>query len=185
MTKAEWMKASAILQARWPNREIPPESLALYFEDLAEFPAEQVNAAITALYRDASPWAPNGAQIRAKVLELATDRLNHGAAYELAMEAAGPRGGYTAGLDWLRTENPVVAAAVEQYGWRDFCQSETSDATRRAQFRDIYREVAASADRHDRYRGIEPAGLKALERADDRPARLGELIELDPGKDAA
>lgn len=179
MKRSEWAAQVARLQARWPRQPVSPESAAIWFDDLAEFPVGQVEAAIVALYRDGREWCPNGAQIRLKVLDLATGQLDHGAAYALALEAAGPRGGYIAGLDWLRDQDPVVAAAVEHYGWRGFCLSDTPDATRRAQFRDIYKETASSAERNDRYRGIPPAGLRTLERANDRPARFGELIEVD------
>lgn len=191
MNRDEWDELTVAILAYWPHKAIPDASFELWFRDLTEFPAGQVKAGIEALYRDGREWAPNGAQIRLKVLDLATDQLDHGAAYELAMKAAGPMGGFTAGLDWLRQQNPVVAATVEHYGWRDFCLSDTPDATRRAQFRDIYRETAGSAERSDRYRGIQPAGLKALERANDQPARFGELVqlegrrELEKGKGAA
>lgn len=178
MKRSEWAKLAAVLQARWPNREIPPESIEIYFEDLAEFPARQVNAAITALYRDGREWAPNGAQIRQKVIELGVSLLDHGAAYELAMKAASTGGGADYGLDWLEERDPVVAQAAGHYGWRDFCLGDTPDSVRRAQFREIYQQTAERAERQERYRGIEPAGLHALEAANDQPRRFGQLVEV-------
>lgn len=178
MKRSEWAKVVAIMQARWPRVPITPESANIWFDDLAEFPVEQVNAAVTAIYRDAIEWCPNGAQIRKKVLELDSPDRDWGKAYELAMRAAGPGGGAANGMAWLEKRDPLAAATARQFGWDDFCMS-THPESRRAQFRDLFKEVALSADRHDRYRGIEPAGLKALERGSDRPVRFGGLVELD------
>lgn len=191
MKRSEWAKQVAKLQARWPRQPVSPESAAIWFEDLMEFPAEQVEAAIVALYRDGREWAPNGAQIRLKVLELGQPAHDWGKAYKLAMDAAGPGGGAASGLAWLRERDPLAAEAASRFPWDAFCM-ETNDMARRAQFRDIFLEVAESAERHDRYRGIEPAGLKVLEQANDQPARFGDLVQLDPaarqleaGEDAA
>lgn len=181
MTRSEWLKLAAVIQARWPNREISQESWGIWFEDLEPFPAGQVNAAVTALYRDGREWAPNGAQIRLKVLELGTPARDWGKAYQLAMEAAGPGGGAATGLAWLEERDPAAADTARRYGWEDFCFGDTTDSTRRAQFRDLFKEVAGSAERHDRYQGIEPAGLKVLEQA-NAPRRFGDVIQLERGQ---
>lgn len=58
MKKAEWMKQIAIFSVRWPrwtsnlNDEQIDMTVDLWFMDLQEFPVEQVEAAIAALYRD-------------------------------------------------------------------------------------------------------------------------------------
>lgn len=191
MTRSEWLKLAAVIQARWPNREISQESWGIWFEDLEPFPAGQVNAAVTALYRDGREWCPNGAQIRLKVLELGTGSRDWGKAYELTMRAASEKG-FERGLGWLEEQDPAAADTAKRYGWRDFCQGETDPGTRRAQYRDLFKEVAQSAERHDRYQGIEPAGLKVLEQGNDRPVKFGDLVQLDtddrqlgPGEDAA
>lgn len=181
----EWDLLTVEIQAYWPNRAIPDESFDLWFRDLDEFDAEQVHAAIRALYRDGREWPPNGAQIRNKLLELRTDAPDHGQAYSLAMEAAGPGGGFNNGMSWLRERSPLAADAAERYGWRDFCLEATDDTTRRAQFRDIFNNLARRAERDERYVGIEAAGLKGLPKTTSGPKKLGQIIQLPQGNEAA
>jgi hypothetical protein len=185
MTGNEWNQLALEIQTRWPNRAIPEESFALWYADLSEFPAEQVKAAIVALYRDGREWAPNGAQVRLKLLELTDDHLSDGEAYRLAMEAAGPKGGYMNGMTWLREQSPLAAEAAEQFGWREWCLGDArNDTTRRAQFRDIYRQVVKRSADREKYRGIEARGLKVLD-GGNKPRRFGDMIELAGPEDAA
>lgn len=185
MTADEWDEITVEILGRWPNREIPEQSFELWFTDLSEFDGEQVLAAVIALYRDGREWAPNGAQIRNKLIELRAPG-GWAQAYELAMEAARSHGGFEyGGLSWLREKDELAARTAEAYGWRDFCRSETTaDGTRRAQFRDMWTELAASAERHDRYRGLPSAGLKVIERANE-PRRIGEMVALEAREGAA
>lgn len=181
MTEPEWDQLAIRLQAYWPNRPIPDESIDLWFHDLAEFPGDQVAAAITALYRDGREWCPNGAQIRLKAIGLSRPERDWGEAWRLVNHAAGKYGA-AEGLRWLENKDPVTADAIRRYGWDQFCtDGETPEGTRRAQFRDIFEEVAGSAERHERYRGIEPAGLTVLEEA-NRPKRFGDVIQLERGE---
>lgn len=174
MTIDQWDEITVMILACWPNREIPEKSFELWFHDLSEFECEQVEAAVLAIYRDGREWAPNGAQIRMKLLELRGGDDGWSQAYGLALEAATSHGGAEyGGLTWLEKQDPLAARAAGIYGWRDFCLSDAPDTTRRAQFRDIYLEVKGSADRHDRYRGLPSAGLAQLERSNG-PVRLGE-----------
>lgn len=180
MTEQEWMKQLAILCLWWPQSadKINDQVADLWFLDLSEFESEKVEAAITAIYRDGREFAPNGAQIRNKIIELQASDEGWGHAYELAMDAAMHHGGAEyGGMSWLEGQDPLVAKVASIYGWRDFCLSDAPDTTRRAQFRDIYLEVKGSADRHDRYRGIPSAGLKALEGSG--PRKLGELVQIE------
>lgn len=178
MNWEEWNTITVEIQAFWPNRAIPDESFDLWFRDLEEFEAEQVHASVNALYRDGREWAPNGAIIRNKLIELRTDAPDHGEAYSLAMEAAGPGGGFNNGMSWLAERSPLAAAAAERYGWRDFCLEDTPDTTRRAQFRDIFNNLVRRAERDQRYVGIEAAGLKGLPSKSTGPKKLGQIIEI-------
>lgn len=181
MNISEWDELAVKLQALWPSRPIPEQSIDLYFADLSEFEAEQVEAAILACYRSGREWAPNGAQIRLKLLELRTDTISHGEAYRLTLEAAGPRGGFSTGLTWLRDQSPLAAEAAEQYGWRDFCLAENvPDTTRRAQYRDLFNTVAKRDGDREKYRGLEAAGLKVLEAANG-PVKFGDLVQIEGG----
>ena len=188
MTEQEWLQQLAILCLRWPQSadKINDQVADLWFLDLSEFEAEQVEAAITAIYRDGREFAPNGAQIRNKLLELRIGDRSWTQAYDLAMTAARSHGGFEyGGLTWLKSQDQLAARVAEAYGWEDFCRSEsTADGTRRAQFRDMFTELAASAERHDRYRGLPNAGLKVLEEANG-PRRLGDLVQLGKGDEVA
>lgn len=177
MTRSEWLKIVAVLQARWPHQAIPAKTAELWFADLEEFPAGQVDAAATALYRDGREFPPNGAMIRNKLIELQRSERDWSKAYSLAIEAAQKHGGaHYGGLEWLREQDVLAAETVLRYGWQDFCYSDAPDGTRRAQFRDIYNEVRGSAERHDRYRGIPSGGLEALEAGQGNGLRrFGEL----------
>ena len=69
MTRSEWMEIAAMMAANWPHRPMPDAALAKYFADLKDFDAADVQAAAEALYRDGREFPPNGAQIRARLLE--------------------------------------------------------------------------------------------------------------------
>lgn len=186
MTEDEWDEITVEVLALWPAKPISDKSFEIWFRDLSEFEGEQVHAAVIALYRDGREWAPNGAQIRNKLIELRSDSGDWSAAYRLACEAAQSHGGAEyGGLSWLRDRDPLVAQVAEHYGWRDFCLSDAPDTTRRAQFRSIFEEVHGSAERHERYRGLPSGGLKVLESANAGPRRLGEMVALEGGEDAA
>lgn len=173
MTSDQWDEITVMILACWPNREIPEKSFELWFHDLSEFECEQVEAAVLAIYRDGREWAPNGAQIRMKLLELRGGDDGWSQAYGLALEAATSHGGAEyGGLTWLEKQDPLAARAAGIYGWRDFCLSDAPDTTKRAQFRNIFEQLAESESRHARYRGLPSAGLKGL---DPGPTRIGEL----------
>lgn len=188
MTEQEWMQQLAILCLRWPQSadKINDQVADLWFLDLSEFEVEKVEAAITAIYRDGREFAPNGAQIRNKIAELGAADGGWDRAYQLAMEAAQSHGGAEyGGLLWLREQDPVAADVAQGYGWRDFCLSDsTADGTRRAHFRDMYNLRASKAAERERYRGLNAGGLKVIEEANE-PRKLGDVIQLDAGEDAA
>lgn len=167
MTLEEWEEIQVGMLAYWPNRSVSAESFRLWFADLEEFPAEQVGAAIRALGRDGREWIPTGGQIREKVLELREPAMDHSEAYELAMRAAGEGGGFHRGLEWLEERSPLAAAAVRQFGWRDWCFQQLEPGTRRAQFREVFRSVAERQAARERYRGLEAAGLPGLTRSSE------------------
>ena len=185
MTQDEWDEITVVMLAYWPNREIPSESFDVWFLDLSEFEAEFVESAVRALGRDGREWMPTGGQIRQKILDLRSGTADWSAAYELAMQAATSGGGAEyGGLSWLRDRDPVAADVAEAYGWRDFCLSDTSDGTRRAQFREMFALRADKAAQRELYRGL-PGGLKVIDQANEKPRRIGEMFQLDSGEEAA
>lgn len=174
MTQAEWAKLAVELQARWPNRELTDESLAIWFADLEHLPAEQVRVAIIALYRDGREWCPNGAQILAKVSELDRNDPDYGEAWRLVNAALMQHGVY----DWpafYEALPPAVSEAARRMNFElqgGYLKAEES--TVRAQFRDIYRAVVDERRRDDAYAGLPNAGLRGLERG---PRKLGDALK--------
>jgi hypothetical protein len=184
MTRAEWYKLATELQARWPNREIPEESAEIWFEDVCDFPAEQVRVAIATLYRDGLEWCPNGAQIRAKLSDLSRDEISHGEAWALAKRAA-LKADPEAARAWLTERSPAAAEAVQHLcGGSVLTYQLDDEPTVRAQFRDCYRNVVAARKRDDAYAGLPSAGLRGLQRG---PRKLGDALAraLPSGGEAA
>jgi hypothetical protein len=173
MSKSEWYQIATELQARWPNREIPDESIELWFLDLEQLPAEQVRVGILALYRDGREWCPNGAQILGKVSELHRDDADYGEAWKLARRAS-KKADPKEALAWLRERSPAAAEAVQEISGPQLSYQLADEATVRAQFRDIYRAVVASRKRDDVYAGLLSAGLRGLERG---PRKLNSAFE--------
>lgn len=174
MTPAEWATLAVELQARWPNRELTDESLAIWFDDLRHLPADQVRVGIVALYRDGREWCPNGAQILAKVSELDRDDPDHGEAWKLLNRALMAHGVY----DWpafYEALPPAVSEAARRMNFETTSGYQKADApTVRAQFREVYRAVVDERQRDDSYAGIPNAGLRGLERG---PRKIGEALK--------
>lgn len=182
MTKSEWYRLATELQARWPNRAIPDESIDIWFDDVCEFGYEQVSAAITALYRDCLEWCPNGAQIRAKLAELQRDELSHGEAWALAKRAS-LKANPEKAREWLEERSPAAAEAVRNLcGGSVLAYQLDDEPTVRAQFRDCYRDVVAARKRDDAYAGLPNAGLRGLQRG---PRKLSDALQRALPKGAA
>lgn len=167
MSKAEWIELVRRMRAEWPHASVPDESIATWYEHVADLDAGAAADAIASLARDGREFPPTGGMIRRRVDEMGRADLDHGAAYALAMQAATRHGGHATGLDWLREQDPVAALAAERYGWREFCLSPADDTTRRAQFRDVYRGALRDRERADSHRDLE-AGAE--------PRKLGAVL---------
>lgn len=173
MTELEWAKVAVELQARWPNRPLTDESLAIWFEDLKHLPVEQVRAAIIALYRDGREWCPNGAQILGRVSELARDDPSYGEAWRLVNKALMKHGVYHWPAFYEALPAPVAEAARRMNFETQGGYLKAEESTVRAQFRDIYNAVLSERKRDDAYAGIPDAGLRGLTRG---PVRVGEVL---------
>lgn len=167
MTDREWDGIVAVITANWPHQLPPDEALAKWGQDLAEFPADQVLTTVEVLYRDGREFPPNGAQIRAKLFDLATDELDWSEAWELVREAGrkfGLGARYTEALQWLEQRSLPAATAAKRMGIREVASYRIeSESTARAQFRDTYREVVDRKRSGDLYAGLPSAGLARLE----------------------
>jgi len=80
-------------------------------------------------------------------------------------------------MAWLKAEDPIAAETVRRLGVQGWAERLIADETAwRANFRDIYREVAASRDRSRRYEGL-PRGER-----DGLPRRIGEIAREAMGQ---
>lgn len=184
MTAAEWARIAQLIQARWPHANLPDATLAVWFDDLRELSAEAVNTVVVAFNREGNEFPPTSGQILARVNELNGDMPDHGEAYALAMKAASSKG-FEAGLEWLRGQNELVALAAERFPWRSLCLEPMEDGTRRAQFRGIYVAVVERAKREQVYEGLPSGGLKALEKKNTEPRKLGDVVKEIGSGDAS
>lgn len=174
MTEGEWMEVATEMQARWPQRELPEESLGIWFTDLRHLEAEEVRAGMLALYADGREWCPNGGQILAKVVELSQNQVDHGEAWKLAKKAS-MKADQEKAFELLKEQSPAAAEAVRRLcGGLTLTYLLAEESTVRAQFRDIFRNIVAAERRDDLYAGIPKAGLRGLDRG---PRKLGDALQ--------
>jgi len=167
MTKREWLTIAAEIQARWPQRVLEDETLALWFNDLQAFDAGQVRAAVLALYVEGREWAPNSGIVVNKLAELDDADGDWAEAWALA-KRANRKVDMREGMRWLEERSPNAAETVRRLdcgGNQALMIYLTADeGTVRAQFRDAYRGV-----QRDRQQGVlyetlpSGTGLRRLE----------------------
>lgn len=165
MTPDEWNRVVALLTVNWPHQLPPDEALEKWGRDLAEEPIAEVLIAVETLYRDGREFAPNGAQILAKLAELRRADPDPGEAWAIVTSPANPHHLYYDPEPWLRwvgDRSEAVAEAARRFGLESFALRQTSDETvSRAQFRRIYEGVLADRKRTDVRQGLE-ASIRRL-----------------------
>ena len=204
MTKVDYIREMGQrLNAYWPHSDIGRAQLAAMWHTLGDIPLEQQLAALEALYRDGREHAPNGGQLRAKLVDLSLDTPTWAEAkrallrrneVNLAQSGCEECDGSTYVLDDQgfahpcscrqervsqahRTHHPLIASFLEEVGsdeLRDLGESRTAEA----QTRDKYLAHVRRAAQEGRLAGMEPAGLRTLERVNREPKRLGEAVRL-------
>jgi hypothetical protein len=188
VSRSEWARVCARVAAWWPHSPWPDVSAAAYYADLQDLPADVVAAACEALYRDAREFPPTGGQIRAKAVELGADLPTWPETLDLLNQAArrflGVYGVDEA-LAWLDSQHPLVGQFARMLPFRDFCLTEEPQVFH-GQARRMWEQLSDRTRRDASYRGIQPARLRALKRANSEPRQLGvaigQVLELDRGK---
>lgn len=120
--------------------------IEVYFGLMSDLPAAAVGAAAIAIASDrVYPSWPTPGEIRAKAIELTAakeSRLQWGEAWTVCLQAA-RRWGINREQEAMASLPPVVAKAMQAFGWRRFCNVDERDRdTATAQFRDIYSQIA-------------------------------------------
>lgn len=176
MTRDEWLDIGQHITAKWPHSQPPVESLAAWFEDVADLDAQQVRAAVSAHARGGDKFPPTGGMLRRRVCELTVDAPDFGTAWSLVLDAV-RRFGYTdinAAMAWLEGHGRLVADLARRVGWRDICMSEEPGVIR-GQARRIYESLVAQTTRDLTLRGLPDSGLATLERVNS--PEYAELVD--------
>ncbi len=167
MTRAEWLRIAAEIQARWSQRPIEQETIDLWFTDLESFPAEQVRAAVLAFYVDGKEWAPTSGQIVNKLAELDDVDGDWAEAWTLA-KRANLKCDQVEGMRWLEERSPNAAEAVRRLDCGGnhalMVYLNADEPTVRAQFRDTYKGVQRDRLQGRLYNSLPSGtGLRRLE----------------------
>lgn len=190
MTREQWNDIAADeLLARWPHATLSDATLDAWYLDLEDLDPDQVTTAIRALGRDGREFAPNGAQVRNKVIELGVDapefaqvlvelRRLFAAGYCYPEGQGGPDAERRREL--LERRPPLVQAFVGYLGASQLREGMTGEGGDEARLRQKWDAFMCRGTRELAYRGLEPAGLPQLERIEasrDGPRQLGAAVK--------
>lgn len=183
MTRQEFIdKIVRRVSANWPHSPWPNATIAKVYDEVREFPADQVLAAVEALYRDGERFAPSGGMILGKLADLTDDAPDWGEAWAVLRRAL--RHSVVYDLPRVRAEleqaHPAIRQFAEEVGLRSL-PDVSADAAAFAQARERYRAIVGRRRRDLTYRGIPAAGLPALERVQRAPARIGAAVHAAAG----
>lgn len=135
MKQSEWLRIVGVWARIWPNRQLPDESVGIWFELLQDLDGQQVGQALTSWANDPErSWPPQSpGELRSAAV--VRDGTWTDAIGELATVIRRSGGIYGAPPDDL---DPILASYITSMGgWRRLCETfDPSDATTRAQFRD-------------------------------------------------
>lgn len=181
MTPAEFARLCSRVAGWWPRAPWPKDTAALYFDDVRDLEAQMVETAVTAVYRSGSNWPPTGAQIRAKVVELQADVPGFGLVWDRLHKAAGMFGARRSeeAVAWLADWHPLAGEFARTLTFREFCQT-TEQEVFHGQARRSWDQLVRRHDRDSTLVGLPAGGLKAVERANDGPRQIGDVLRSLP-----
>lgn len=166
------------LFASYPNTQITDASVAAYLDMLQVIPAGEVEAAVQQAMIESPQFLPPAPAIVAQWRKLTTPEApTAGEAWgsvEKALRHVGSWGK-------PKFNDPTTARVVEMMGWLNLCQSENLD-TIRAQFRDMYNQLSAREQAHQR---LLPAarqlaeGRGALRQIGGAVGRVLQIAQVD------
>jgi hypothetical protein len=178
VTREDWDGIGAFLQATWPQRELTDETLDAWYESVEDLDAVEVLTAARAEARTGRDWPPTGGQLRKRVGELSGPRRDWSSGYSLVTRA--PFGWIDEAADalaWVRERDPIAAEVIRRWGTREWgMRPASNEATHRAQFRDMYREVSDSAAEAEALVGLPPVSGSGLKQVGETSRRLLDSI---------
>jgi hypothetical protein len=132
MTRAEASELVALLALAYPSAKFSEGNAQAYEAFLLDLPVDRARVAIEQVCQT-SRFLPAIAEIRAAALSTLTPRAA-AEAWGDVVQAIRRFGVYRA----PSFGDPVVAYAVDRLGWRNVCLEDSSDASLRARFCEIY-----------------------------------------------
>lgn len=147
MNKTDFAKAVMAIKAYYPKENILDNNYAteLWYKQLADIPYEVFQAVIMK-WVAAEKWSPTIADIRRMAAEIMLGEIpDWGTAWQEVIRAMGACGrNYP--QEAYKMMGELTRDAVSRLGWTKLCESE-NPAANRANFRDIYNELAEKARR--------------------------------------
>lgn len=134
MKRTEAAKIMAILVAAYPNAQVSEQTSEIYESMLADLDFETCKAAVMRLLAG-SKFMPSIAEIRTTAADIqhGPKRLGGEAWGDVVAEIR--RVGY---IGTPRFSDPCVAEVVRMLGWQQLCKGESSEASDRARFIELY-----------------------------------------------
>jgi len=137
----------AKLSAAYPNWKPTKYTVEVYYTDLRDIPADELQAAAQHCRSEAGrAFAPSVGELRGAVMELRRSMLNIPSAYEAWEEVCRQiveNGGEFGNPVW---SSPLVEKAVKSLGWRNLRMSENQTADR-ARFIEAFEQLSVRAEK--------------------------------------
>lgn len=183
MSPGEWVEIVRLIQANWPQQRIPRASLAKWYDDLHDLPAETVAAAVESIYRQGREWPPNGALILREVADQTVAAPEFGVAWAQILQAIRSYGCHNQQRVLDALENPAVKELASLTSIRDIGMAPDGDTTLHAQARERYRSIVTRHHHKITHAGLPSAATTGELRGEGRPAprqigaAMAELVE--------
>lgn len=143
MTKAQTIEVVAILVASFPDAKWGEATCRAYEAALSDLDYELAASAVKRIVATAK-YRPAIAEIREAAAVTAIGERRTGAdAWGDVVRAIRYVGSYGA----PKFEDPITARAVEALGWRNLCLGDSSEASDRARFCEVYDAISGSERR--------------------------------------
>ncbi len=143
MTKAQAIEVVAILVASFPDAKWGEPTCRAYEAALADLDYELAASAAKRIVAT-SKFRPSIAEVREAAAVSAVGERRTGAdAWGDVVKAIRYVGSYGA----PKFEDPLTARAVEALGWRNLCLGDSSEASDRARFCEVYDAISGSERR--------------------------------------
>ena len=169
MTPAEAAKTVAMLQAAYPGARWSEPTIGLYELMLADLEYEVARNAVARIIRT-SRFLPTVAEVLTAAADIVVGETRNGVdAWGDVGMAVRRVGSY--GVP--KFEDPVVGDCVRIMGWRNLCLGDSSEASDRARFCELYEDL----QRKQRMRMVSEPGL-LLPPAERVPELAGNVREL-------